>query len=315
MSPRHLTETLSFPLALLVAVAGSAIANNTYAENSIADYLAKPSLNVVITVSDMEAATKFYGEVMGLKRMPPVVFGETTAPVFFPRAVTMERFQVGGHEIKLIPGVESTKHLPKGVDEGIGFRMINVPIPDIEQFKKRLDVNGYDETEINAMPGSAYRFGIVEDPDGNPVEFYYYDGAGPPGWQQSLQIALTVSDVEASREFYGKTLGMNALAPVPMPGNPDRKVHLFTNGPTLIKFWSHGEDLPNHAGRHLDAYGYRYIQYHTKDVHGAHDFVKARGASIDMPPTAVKSMPVDIMFVADPDGIINEMFGVVIPGN
>ena len=71
--------------------------------------------------------------------------------------------------------------------------------------------------------------------------------------------------------------------------------------------------MPNHAGRHLDAYGYRYIQYAAKDIRAMYEFVKERGATIELPPTNVESMPVEITFVADPDGIINEMFGVVLP--
>lgn len=284
----------------------------TATEGAIGDYLAKPSLNVVITVSDMGKATEFYGDVLGLEPMPPIPFGEKTNPVFFPRAVTMQRFRVGAHEIKLIPGLESTKKLPGGIATAIGFRMVNYPITDVDALMERLAAHGYDKPEIRSMGKSNYRFGMLTDPDGNQVEFYYYEGKGPEGWEESIQIALTVSDVEASRHFYGDILGMQERPPVPMPGNSGTYVYLFQQGPTLIKFWTFGKDLPNHAGRHLDAYGYRYIQFHARDVHATHEFVKSRGATIELPPTPVRSMPVDIMFVADPDGIINEMFGVVV---
>lgn len=294
-------------LAVSVAVVGGATAGR--AADSIADHLAKPSLNVVITVEDMEAAKKFYGEVLGLEPMPPIRFSDKTASVFFPTAVTMERFRVGTHEIKLIPGLATTKKQPGGVQQGIGLRLVNYPIADIEAFRQRLKAHGYGEPQITSLPGS-YRFGLLEDPDGNQVEFFFHEGEGPPGWQESLHLGLTVSDVEASRHFYGKVLGMEELPAMPMPGAPDRKVYLFQVGPTLIKFWSFGSDLPNHAGRHLAAYGNRYIQYHTKNTQAAHEFVKSRGGKIDLPPTAVESMPVNIMFVADPDGVINEMFGV-----
>jgi len=282
------------------------------ADESISDFLGKPSLNVVITVSDMDKATEFYGDVLGLEPMSPIPFSDKTADVFFPQAVVMQRFKVGTHEIKLLPGLDSTKKQEGGIDNAIGFRMVNYPIIDIDAFKARLKAHGYPEPEINAMANTPYRFGLMEDPDGNTVEFFYYEGGGPAGWQDTIHIALTVSDVEASREFYGETLGMTERPSIQMPGG-DRTVYLFQHGPTLIKFWSYGADLPNHAGRHNDAYGYRYIQYPAKDIRATYDFVKARGATIDMPPTAVESMPVEIMFVADPDGIINEMFGVVRP--
>jgi catechol 2,3-dioxygenase-like lactoylglutathione lyase family enzyme len=252
---------------LLVGLLGVAsMARVSEADESIADHLAKPSLNVVITVKDMAAARRFYGEVLGLEPLPPIRFGDKTAAVFFPKAVTMERFRVGTHEIKLIPGVETTKSFPGGVTRGIGLRMVNYPIADFAAFKKRLQAGGYPEPKISSLPDSTYRFGMLEDPDGNQVEFFFHDGAGPEGWQQSLQIALTVSDVGASRRFYGEVLGMRELPSLAMPGDPTRRVYLFQIGPTLVKFWSFGKDLPNRAGRHLEAYGNRYIQYHVKDA-------------------------------------------------
>jgi catechol 2,3-dioxygenase-like lactoylglutathione lyase family enzyme len=284
------------------------------AGKSIADHLAKPSLNVVITVKDMAAARKFYGDLLGLAPLPSVHFGDKTAPVFFPKAVTMERFRVGTHEIKLIPGVETTRSYPGGVTRGIGLRMVNYPIADFAAFKDRLKAGGYPEPKISSLPDSTYRFGMLEDPDGNQVEFFFHEGDGPDGWQESLQIALTVSDVEASRHFYGEVLGMRELPSLPMPGDPARRVYLFQVGPTLVKFWSFGKDLPNRAGRHLEAYGNRYLQYHVKSAEAAHEFVKSRGGKIDLPPTAVGSLPVEILFVADPDGIINEMFAVSLKG-
>ncbi len=289
-------------------------ATSSLAAESIVDHLAKPSLNVVIAVSDMAAAQKFYGEVLGLAPLPPIQFGETTDPVFFPGGATMQRFRVGRHEIKLIPGVETTQKHPGGVAAGIGLRLVNYPIADVAALRQRLQQHGYPEPEIHALPDSNYRFGLLEDPDGNQVEFFYYDGEGPAGWQESLHLALTVADVEASRQFYGQVLGLQELPSIPLPLDATRQVYFFQCGPTLIKFWSFGPDLPNRAGRHLETYGYRYIQYFTRDVAKAHEFVRSRGGKIDLPPTPVGSMPADIMFVADPDGVINEMFGVTLGG-
>ena len=300
-------EVCFLAATLVVATLSS---RDSSAEATIGDHLMKPSLNVVITVSDMEAMQKFYGEVMGLETMSPIPFPPNTQEVFFPTAIVMQRFKVGTHEIKLIPGVESTKKYPGGIDKAIGFRMVNYPITDIDAFKARLAKHGYPEPEIQSMEGSNYRFGLLEDPDGNTVEFYYYDGEGPEGWEETIHIALTVSDVEASRVFYGEQLGLEELPAVPMPSG-DRTVHLFRSGPTIIKFWSYGKDLPNRAGRHKEAYGYRYIQYATKNLNQTFDFVEGQGATVEMPPTPITPKgPIAITFIADPDGIVNEMFGV-----
>jgi catechol 2,3-dioxygenase-like lactoylglutathione lyase family enzyme len=301
--------TTALIATLLIAATTSADETKT-----IADFLAKPSLNVVITVSDMEKAKEFYGGVLGLEPMSQIPFSDKTDPVFFPHPVIMERFKVGGHEIKLIPGLDTTKKHEGGISTGIGFRMVNYPITDVDAFKKRLAKHGYAEPVINKMPPnsggwSTYRFGMLEDPDGNQVEFFYHEDGGPEGWEESIQIALTVSDVEATRRFYGKVLGIPELPSVPMPGG-DTRVYLFQQGPTLIKFWSFGDQLPNRAGRHLEAYGNRFIQYPLKNITEAHAWVKAQGATMNLEPTTVfEGTPLKIMFVADPDNIVNEMFG------
>ena len=95
-----------------------------------------------------------------------------------------------------------------------------------------------------------------------------------------------------------------------MPGRPETTIYLFRLGETTVKFWSFGPDLPVYSGRHLDAYGFRYLQYQVKDIDAVHEFIKARGGTIELPPTPMNSMPVSLMFVADPDGIINEFFGL-----
>ncbi len=282
------------------------------ANESIENLLAKPSLNVVITVSDMAAAQKFYADVLGLAPMSPIHFAAASTGELASDGMTMERFRVGADEIKLLPGVAMTKKHPGGGANGIGLRMVNFPMADIEAFKKRLANHGYPEPEIHKLPNSNYRFGLLEDPDGNQVEFFTYDGDGPKGWQESLHLALTVADIEATRTFYGEVLGLPELPPMPLPLDASRKVYFFQCGPTLIKFWSFGPDLPNRAGRHMDEYGYRYIQYFVRDIDKAHEFVKSRGAKIDMPPTPIGGLPVKIMFVADPDNIINEMFGLTL---
>jgi len=279
------------------------------AEETIADHMSKASLNVVLTVSDMEKSKEFYGEILGLEPMPSIPFSGASNPVFFDEPTTMERFKVGTHEIKLITKSTPLKRNPGGADQGIGFRFINVPIPNPEALFHRLEEHGIPKPEVQSVFGD-YRFGFLTDPEGNEVEFHFYEGDGPPGWTDAIHIALTVSDPTKTAAFYGEVLGMTPGAVFPMPGNPHSKIHLYTMGATTVKFWSHGPDLPTYSGRHFDAYGWRYLQYAVKDIDAVHAFVQERGGTIELPPTPMNSMPVSLMFVADPDGIINEFFGV-----
>ena len=62
------------PFLLLGMIALVSAPGEAQAAESILDHLVKPSLNVVITVTDMEAAQEFYGEVLGLEPMGPLFF-------------------------------------------------------------------------------------------------------------------------------------------------------------------------------------------------------------------------------------------------
>lgn len=303
---RNLMRTALIGVAMAIVTCNGSSADTG---GSIADYMGKASLNVVLTVSDMEKAKAFYGGVLGLEPMPPIEFSEESNPVFFPEATTMERYKVGTHEIKLITSSKPLKKYPGGIGAGIGFRMVNFPIADVEALFERIQAAGLPKPAISELPGTSYRFGMLEDPDGNQVEFHFYDGVAPEGWTDGIHIALTVADVERTRAFYGGVLGMKESPSVPMPIGSGGTVYLFHLGATLVKFWSFGQDLPVYSGRHLDAYGFRYLQYQVKDIDAVHQFVKERGGTIELPPTPMRSMPVSLMFVADPDGIINEFYG------
>ena len=53
-----------------------------------------------------------------------------------------------------------------------------------------------------------------------------------------------------------------------------------------------------------------HLQYQMKNITAAHEFMKTNNADIELPPTSMESNPVKLMFVNDPDGIINEFFGI-----
>lgn len=133
-------------VAILVACATAQAEDST-----IADFLRDKSLNVVIVVTDLDAATEFYGDILGLQPMSDIQFAANTAPVFFDRAVTMKRFRVGDHEIKLLPGSEQTKKFTGGIDNAIGFRMVNFPIADVEAFFQHLEKNGISKPQIRTF--------------------------------------------------------------------------------------------------------------------------------------------------------------------
>jgi len=278
---------------------------------SVSDLAVNPSLNVVMTVRDMEAARTFYGDVLGLTEMPPTPLDPETPWAARPVCATALRYRVGTHELELLPGLETTKSHPGGVDRGIGIRLVNFPIPEVEAFLERLAAHGYDPPAIRSLPGTSYRFGLLEDPDGNAVEFFYHEADEAGDWRDRIQVALTVGDLAATERFYGEVLGIGRAGAVPVPDDPDREVHLFPNGPTLLKVFAAVGRLPNCAGGQHEAYGYRCIEHRVRSVSSVEELIRSRcgepePACLSITHASISTSSGKVLRVADPDGIVHQ---------
>lgn len=131
----------------------------------MADELRAGGVEVGIVVSDLDEAVKFYGETLGL----PYI-----GDMELPNAV-MKRFAHGDAVIKLLGGHETKpdrSNAPGGPSAGVtGFRYLTLKVDDVNAMLERCTDAGCTV----AVPLFEFRPGlhiaIVEDPDGNWVEF------------------------------------------------------------------------------------------------------------------------------------------------
>ncbi len=111
-------------------------------------------------------------------------------------------------------------------------------------------------------------------------------GLGPIG-----QIALHVSDVEQSVEFYGGKLGMSQIFAAP-------ELAFFDNGGTRLMLSSHEtQDVPSN--------GRSVIYYTVDDVQSAHEQFVMAGVEFQDEPHIVHSTDnyeLWMAFFRDPDG-------------
>ena len=120
-------------------------------------------LEVAIVVSDLDAAMNFYEKTIGLSHV---------ADWDIPGGV-MKRFQFGDAIIKLIGFDETPKSSgPGGMMAGVtGFRYLTLAVDDVDAMQQRCIDGGFNV----AIPLFEFRPGlfiaIVEDPDGNWIEF------------------------------------------------------------------------------------------------------------------------------------------------
>jgi glyoxylase I family protein len=127
--------------------------------------LAREALDLGIFVSDINVSLKFYQETLGLEKV-----GETGLPVGM-----MHRLSYGNSFFKLIDPNEVPPKGPTGLVDQLGFRYVTFPVRNISEICEALKEKGVTFTvpETELRPG--VRIAMVEDPDGNTVEFVQLD--------------------------------------------------------------------------------------------------------------------------------------------
>ncbi len=117
--------------------------------------LTKDSIDLGIVVSDPDAALAFYRDLLGFESV-----GEMKIP-----GGTMYRLMCGTSLIKLVhlDTPPPAKAAPGGIPGGFGYRYWTMSVSNIEELTSNREIR----------PG--VHFAIVEDPEGNWVEFLQLD--------------------------------------------------------------------------------------------------------------------------------------------
>ena len=121
----------------------------------------KDSLDLGILVSDIKASLNFYQSILGLEFV-----GEM--PVWFG---TMYRLRFGSSDFKLVLPKMSIPKGPIGLEKQLGFRYVTFVVKNLSKLCIELQSKGIEFVvkEKEARPG--VRIAMVNDPDGNIVEF------------------------------------------------------------------------------------------------------------------------------------------------
>lgn len=127
--------------------------------------LAKSAIDVGIVISDSERSLAFYCGQLGLEHVADI-------PMLIGGGGTMHRVQCGDTLLKLVC-FETTRPpaTPGGIPGGLGYRYITMIVSNLDAIMQELA----DAGVVVAVPVTdlrpGVRIGIVEDPDGNWVEF------------------------------------------------------------------------------------------------------------------------------------------------
>jgi len=254
-------------------------------------------LNLVLSVADADKVHEFYGEVIGLKRIPNIPL---------PGKSTMIRYLGGESEIKFIVTGRDLPQDGGGAANARGIRLLALFLPAAEKagIMERLKDKGY--TVPTFVGGGRSEYGMTFDAEGNQVELVFYADGTPEDQFKKFQIGLTTSDPEGMGKFLSEILGLPKTGEFDAPGGIH--VEYYGVGNSQVKFWGAPKTLPVWVGGPSEKMGMNLVQFLVPDVEAVRTAVLERGGHIHTEPFPLGKLAT-IMFVDGPDGILFEFAG------
>lgn len=255
---------------------------------SCAALLWQPSMNVFRRyAAPAEKMFQFYGDVLGLKRLPGIKLGKGAQLVLF---------QVGTSQLKFTGRVPDRSYVPGGVRAATGLRLITLVFRDEAGLRDRFQQYGYPLPDFKTYPGSDDSIALVQDADGQWLELVV-NGKATEQRLATIEVGLTVSDLEKSRAFYRDFVGLEELPPVHDPVFDTMK-YPYRHGTTMISLRSFGAKLPADTGS-------AGIQYVVSDVDSVNALAQARHLSFEQALRSLPGFSLRTVWLNDPDGITN----------
>ncbi len=289
MSQRRQTGMLG--LLMLGSLASSVAVTQEPAPDAhatTASVLWQPSMNVFRRFeAPAERMYEFYGGVLGFQQLSTLNVGNGGG---------VARFQAGAQELKLTRRVDNRSYESGGVRAATGLRLLTFYFADERELAARFVAHGMPVPEFTDHTGEHRRTALVKDPDGQDVELVSVPGASAEQLA-SIEVGLTVADIERSREFYRHFVGLEELPPVDDERFGTRK-YSYRHGATTISLRSFGEGLPVDTGS-------GGIQYVVSDVELVDALAKARRVPVEQPLGGLRGFDLRTIWLADPDGVTN----------
>lgn len=118
-----------------------------------------------VLVANMEQSLDFYRDLIGL----PVIAEITTSLIGKGRMVQLQH---GASLIKLVEMEESpSQNSPSGLSSALGYRYITLMITNMDEMMRKIEQAAVPIALPLTKLGNGAQIVMVEDPDGNVVEF------------------------------------------------------------------------------------------------------------------------------------------------
>ena len=263
--------------------------------------LSKPAIDLVLVVGDLDRSIEFYRDGIGMR-----LVDERKE---LSGGLSLQRLQHGQTVFYLLAPADPPKDGPRIAEAendakaqiiaANGLRLIYLLVDDKEAILERLKTVGV-KAEGGASAAGSYA--LFADPDGNPVAVQSTvprrGGARRP---QGLQMAHTVSNDEAARQFFGQTLGLPAAGQIPLRSMGATE-YRHSVGESVVKFWAPTvNQRESIGGPLLDRMGARAIVFPVRDLAAVRQILLDRGLTLldETIPALAEKPP---LIIADIDG-------------
>jgi len=281
---------------LFLAMAAMVSPNAIAAKSDIPLPMAGQHLNIVHSVSDADKTIEFYGDILGLKRIPDLNF---------PGDMYMIRYLGGTTEVKfIVTGDDLQKH-PGGIDNSLGIRWTTYNLTGDKKIGivNGLKKNGYPILESNDSRGDVI---ATRDFDDNHVEIRFLGPDEYAAVHKQFEIGLTVSSLEKSEEFINRVLQYAPSETITLKDGS--KEISFQCGDTRLKMRSFDNELTAYSHSPFEGIGLNLVQHLVRSVEDVRELFLERGGEIHTEPFPLGKMAT-IMFMNDHDGILYEFAG------
>jgi catechol 2,3-dioxygenase-like lactoylglutathione lyase family enzyme len=257
------------------------------APETVAPVNAIPWMNVFRRyAAEDEAMFDFYENVVGLERL-----GSFTDV----GAGGVHRFRAGAGELKLTRRVPGRDYVGGAIGDATGVRYLTLFFPDANAVAARFTAAGLPAPAFEDA-GEGMSAALVQDPDGQWLKLVIAPGQDEPFYDQ-IGVGLSVSDLEASKAFYGGFAGLEEYGPID-DALIGATVHAYRHGSTWVSLVDFGDRLPADTGS-------GGIQYVVSDVERVDRLAQERGITIDQPLSTLSGYGLRTIWLDDPDGITN----------
>ena len=255
-------------------------------------------LNLVYSSSNRDYVEKFYGDILGLKRI---------SNIQLPGNRLMVRYIGGESELKFIVNEENKNLIQNKPNQFLGISKLALffSIKDKEKIIEKLN---YNKVKIENFKESVFKGSNISkleilDFEKNLIEIVFMDKDLDDYKFNYSKIVVNVSNSKEAENYFQNILGFKAF-------KNEQGSFDYRMGKTIIGINELKNSKKKYIGMPHEILGMSLIQFVVKDIPFSRNKILKRGGKIFIEPYNIGNLAV-IMFTQGPDGILFE-FGAAL---